>query len=180
MSSDWVRLDIKWMRDETDNQGVVDLRLVEYTHGREILSARASRGTMPHTLSLVEVLVDETIFKGRARNTRVRRPYRGAKMADTFRDVDVADDEDAAKDDSLEALAAAADAAAETVLIAHATAAVEAILADMTDRRGFRHQWDNCDEDIQEEIRETWRQRIIAAMRPAPVEGQGSPSDSDE
>lgn len=30
------------------------------------------------------------------------------------------------------------------------------ILADMTDRRGFRQAWENVDEDIQEEIIQTW------------------------
>lgn len=38
--------------------------------------------------------------------------------------------------------------------------AVKRILADVTDRRGWRHEWDMFDEDIQEEIQVTWK-RIL-------------------
>jgi hypothetical protein len=34
--------------------------------------------------------------------------------------------------------------------------AVRRILADVTDRRGWRQAWDTFDEDIQEEIKCTW------------------------
>ena len=33
---------------------------------------------------------------------------------------------------------------------------VDALIEDITDRRGFSQEWDNCDEDIQQEIREQW------------------------
>lgn len=36
--------------------------------------------------------------------------------------------------------------------------AVKAILADVTDRRGWRQEWDMFDEDIQEEIKATWKE----------------------
>jgi hypothetical protein len=35
--------------------------------------------------------------------------------------------------------------------------AVDAILADVTDRRGWRQAWDTFDDDIQEEIKEKWK-----------------------
>lgn len=31
-----------------------------------------------------------------------------------------------------------------------------AIIADLNGRRGLRHEWERIDDDIQEEIRETW------------------------
>lgn len=33
---------------------------------------------------------------------------------------------------------------------------VDAILADLTDRRGLRQAWEEIDEDIREEIKECW------------------------
>lgn len=36
------------------------------------------------------------------------------------------------------------------------TVILSEILADLTDRRGFRQQWEGCDDDIQEEIRRAW------------------------
>lgn len=38
---------------------------------------------------------------------------------------------------------------------------VDAILEDLTDRRGLRQEWEQIDDDIKDEIRETW----IAAVR---------------
>lgn len=38
-----------------------------------------------------------------------------------------------------------------------ANAIVSRIEADFTDRRGLRQEWDEIDADIQEEIRDTWR-----------------------
>lgn len=38
--------------------------------------------------------------------------------------------------------------------------AVKRILADVTDRRGWRQAWDMFDEDIQEEIKVEWK-RIL-------------------
>lgn len=37
---------------------------------------------------------------------------------------------------------------------------VKAILDDVTDRRGWRQEWDEFDEDVQEEIKETWSFKI--------------------
>ena len=33
---------------------------------------------------------------------------------------------------------------------------VDAILVDLADRRGLRHEWDQIDDDIQAEIRAEW------------------------
>jgi trans-2-enoyl-CoA reductase len=33
---------------------------------------------------------------------------------------------------------------------------VDRIIEDLTDRRGLRHEWDECDDEIQEEIRQEW------------------------
>ena len=52
--------------------------------------------------------------------------------------------------------------------------AVNAIIDDLSDRRGLRHEWDNIDEDIQDEIRETWRGLIEKALAAPP------PTDSLE
>ena len=38
--------------------------------------------------------------------------------------------------------------------------AVHKILADMTDRRGLRQEWEQIDPDIQAEIRETWTEIV--------------------
>jgi hypothetical protein len=45
-----------------------------------------------------------------------------------------------------------------------AKALVEMILADLTDRKGLRHAWDMIDEDIQEEIVETWQRLAVEVM----------------
>lgn len=34
---------------------------------------------------------------------------------------------------------------------------VDAILDDLTDRRGFRQTWDETDDDVQAEIRKAWQ-----------------------
>lgn len=39
---------------------------------------------------------------------------------------------------------------------------VDQLIADLTDRRGLRQEWEDIDEDIQAEIRETWRAIIEA------------------
>lgn len=36
----------------------------------------------------------------------------------------------------------------------------DAILQDVTDRRGWRQEWEGFDEDIQKEIKDTWVQII--------------------
>lgn len=33
---------------------------------------------------------------------------------------------------------------------------VDAIIIDLSDRRGLRHEWEQIDEDIQKEIRDKW------------------------
>lgn len=34
--------------------------------------------------------------------------------------------------------------------------AIKEIVFDIQDRRGLKHEWNNIDEDIQEEIKESW------------------------
>ena len=41
---------------------------------------------------------------------------------------------------------------------------VEAILRDMTDRRGLSQEWEGIDNDIQEEIRKTWAGKVRAVL----------------
>jgi hypothetical protein len=42
---------------------------------------------------------------------------------------------------------------------------VDRIIADLTDRTGFRQAWDHTDEDIQTEIRSTWEQIAESEQR---------------
>ena len=42
---------------------------------------------------------------------------------------------------------------------------VEAILADMTDRRGLRQEWDGIDADIKKEIKETWIGLVVQELK---------------
>ena len=42
---------------------------------------------------------------------------------------------------------------------------VLAILADVTDRRGWRQEWDQFDEDARNEIIAEWRSRVLAILR---------------
>lgn len=51
-------------------------------------------------------------------------------------------------------------AARAPVMAERAAQITKAILADLTDRRGFRQEWDGCDADIQAEIASTW-ERIV-------------------
>lgn len=47
---------------------------------------------------------------------------------------------------------------------------VEAIIEDLTDRKGLRHAWEMIDDDIQEEIRAAWREaafEVVAGVSPA-------------
>jgi len=37
---------------------------------------------------------------------------------------------------------------------------VKEILADLTDRRGLRQEWENIDNDIQDEIKSEWIQIV--------------------
>ena len=43
-------------------------------------------------------------------------------------------------------------------------AIVKGILADVTDRRGWRQEWDGFDDDIQAEIKATWKKIVKAAI----------------
>ncbi|HVY65914.1 MAG TPA: hypothetical protein VHH11_13915 [Gammaproteobacteria bacterium] len=42
--------------------------------------------------------------------------------------------------------------------------AVAAIVADLTDRRGLRQAWEAIDDDVREEIAETWAQLLAKAV----------------
>jgi hypothetical protein len=42
--------------------------------------------------------------------------------------------------------------------------AVDAIINDLTDRRGLRQEWEQIDKDTQKEIRETWASLIRLAV----------------
>lgn len=46
-----------------------------------------------------------------------------------------------------------------------AAAVVDRIVADLSDRRGLRQEWDEIDADIQSEIRETWHDIIVQELR---------------
>lgn len=39
------------------------------------------------------------------------------------------------------------------------------ILADATDRRGWRQEWGQFDNDARDEVRETWRKMIFNRLR---------------
>lgn len=41
---------------------------------------------------------------------------------------------------------------------------VAAIVDDLTDRRGLKHEWYQIDDDIKEEILTTWRQIVIERL----------------
>lgn len=41
---------------------------------------------------------------------------------------------------------------------------VEAILQNLTDRRGLRQEWDQIDDEIQNEIREAWERIVDATL----------------
>lgn len=47
----------------------------------------------------------------------------------------------------------------------------DAILADVTDRRGWRQEWHGFDDDVQESIRERWLEIIrVEIAREEPTE----------
>jgi hypothetical protein len=50
----------------------------------------------------------------------------------------------------------------QTGVGAKAEVIVDAIIADLSDRRGLRQEWEGCDEEIQAEIRSEW---ILIARR---------------
>ena len=43
--------------------------------------------------------------------------------------------------------------------------AVTAIIYDLSDRRGLKHEWIHIDEDIRQEIKDIWVETIKEAMR---------------
>lgn len=45
-----------------------------------------------------------------------------------------------------------------------AARAVDAIITDLSDRRGLRHEWDQIDDDIKREIRHAWIAAVIEAF----------------
>lgn len=45
---------------------------------------------------------------------------------------------------------------------------IDGIIADLSDRRGLRQEWEGIDEDIRLEIRETWTSICLMAL-----EGEG-------
>lgn len=51
----------------------------------------------------------------------------------------------------------------------------DAILADVTDRRGWRQEWNQFGEDVQQEIRKAWLEIIEAEIQvqPIPTPGRG-------
>jgi hypothetical protein len=62
--------------------------------------------------------------------------------------------------------------------------AVAAIEMDLRGRRGLRHEWEQVDEDVQDEIRSEWRKLILSTIRPAaapppPPAREASPVDRD-
>lgn len=42
---------------------------------------------------------------------------------------------------------------------------VNAIIADLTDRRGLRQEWEQIDSDIQEDIRQEWIEIVETALK---------------
>ncbi len=49
--------------------------------------------------------------------------------------------------------------------------AVQGILDDLTDRRGLRQEWEGFDDEIQDEILETWEKLIAKAIRALDKDG---------
>ena len=41
---------------------------------------------------------------------------------------------------------------------------LEAIISDLTDRRGLENEWDQIDEDVKQEIKDTWLEIIYQSM----------------
>jgi hypothetical protein len=52
----------------------------------------------------------------------------------------------------------------------HVDQIVIRLLADVTDRRGWRHEWDNFDEDVQHEILDAWSAIVRSVLgKPEPT-----------
>ena len=45
-----------------------------------------------------------------------------------------------------------------------ASAAVARIIDDMAGRKGLGNEWEDCDDDIQDEIRKTWEGLVFEAI----------------
>jgi hypothetical protein len=58
-----------------------------------------------------------------------------------------------------------------------ATAIVRAIIYDLSDRRGLRHEWDQIDDDIKEEIRKQWTSIVLKVQGPPDAVLTLSPSE---
>lgn len=41
---------------------------------------------------------------------------------------------------------------------------LEAIISDLTDRRGLESEWDQIDDDVKQEIKDTWLEIIYQSM----------------
>lgn len=46
---------------------------------------------------------------------------------------------------------------------------VAALIKDLSDRRGLRHEWEQIDDDIQEEIRNTWVAIVLSKLAAPPT-----------
>lgn len=44
---------------------------------------------------------------------------------------------------------------------------IEDILYDLKDRKGIKHSWNEIDDDVQEEIKETWKKIIMNILSEA-------------
>ena len=49
--------------------------------------------------------------------------------------------------------------------VSRSLAIVNAILLDLTDRRGLRQEWEQIETDIQMEIINAWKDAVVAAIR---------------
>jgi len=51
---------------------------------------------------------------------------------------------------------------------------VAALIKDLSDRRGLRHEWEQIDDDIQEEIRNTWVAIVLSKLAARPLQRRQS------
>lgn len=70
--------------------------------------------------------------------------------------------------------AARASAAAQDVSEINPYFVVDAVVKDLTDRRGLRQEWEQIDEEIQQEIREAWAGIVESEIQRArAAQGEG-------
>jgi hypothetical protein len=69
------------------------------------------------------------------------------------------------KIDAMKMLEATPEALAEAVVSMRARRAVEAIVRDLSDRRGLKHEWWQIDPDIRADIKRQWQAIIMEALR---------------